>query len=81
MSHDPTVVLIIKAPNMELNFKWCYKNVGSGEGKESFKKIMSVLRKALLLKYMKVEVSVLVYQLNYIQILGQFTLIPLVPSW
>lgn len=41
------VVLIIKAPNMELNFKWCYNNVGSGEGKESFKKIMSVPRKRI----------------------------------
>lgn len=40
MSHDTAVnmyiVLTIKALNVELNFKWNYKNVGSGEGKENF---------------------------------------------
>lgn len=47
MLHDTVInmhiVLIIKAMNMELNFKWGYKNIGNGEGKNNFKRLLSRL--------------------------------------
>ena len=73
MSHDTPVSiigLIIKALNMELNFQWCYKMLRLSQEREYL---------TLLIKYVKVKISVSVHQLNHTEVLGQFTLIPLVP--
>ena len=85
MSHDTPVSiigLIIKALNMELNFQWCYKMLRLERGRRILKDSYQSQEReylTLLIKYVKVKISVSVHQLNHTEVLGQFTLIPLVP--